>query len=58
MFYLICLLVALPIILMAEYFIHDLKEHEGNEDAIAFWRILQIASPIIIMLNNILKQIK
>ena len=55
MFSLIYLLVALPIILMAEYFIHNLKEHEGNEDAIAFWRILQIASPIIIMLNNILK---
>jgi len=55
MFYLICLLVALPIILMAEYFIKDLKKHEGNEDAIVFWRIFQIASPIIIVLNNILK---
>ena len=54
MFYLICLLVALPVILMAEYWIHDLKKHEGNEDAIVFWRILQIASPIIIILNNLL----
>jgi len=55
MFYLICLLFALPIILMAEYFIKDLKKHEGNEDAIIFWRILQIASPIIIILNNLFK---
>ena len=55
MFYLICLLAALPIILMAEYFINGLKKYEGNEDAIVFWRILQIACPIIIMFNNILK---
>lgn len=54
-FYLICLLAALPIILMAEYFIRDLKKHEGNEDAIILWRILQIASPIILALSNILK---
>lgn len=55
MFFLICLLVALPVILMAQYHIHELKKYEGNEDAIAFWRILQIASPIIIMLNNVLR---
>lgn len=54
-FYLICLLAALPIILMAEYFIRDLKKHERNEDAIILWRILQIASPIILALSNILK---
>ena len=55
MFYLICVLVALPIILMAEYWIRDLKKYEGNEEAIVFWRILQITSPIIIILNNILR---
>lgn len=54
-FYSICLLAALPIILMAEYFIRDLKKHERNEDAIILWRILQIASPIILALSNILK---
>jgi hypothetical protein len=54
-FYFICLLAALPIILMAEYFIRDLKKHEGNEDSIILWRILQIASPIILALSNILK---
>lgn len=52
-YFLICLLCALPVILMCEYWVHDLKKHEGNEDAIAFWRFLQIASPFIILLNNI-----
>lgn len=55
MFYIVCVLVALPVVLMAQYHIHELKKYEGNEDAIVFWRFLQIASPIIIMLNNILR---
>ena len=55
MFFLICLVCALPVILISEYWIRDLKKHEGNEDAIIFWRILQVASPIIIILNNILR---
>ena len=55
MFFLICLVCALPVILMAEYWIHGLKKHEGNEDAILFWRILQVAAPFIILLNNIIK---
>ena len=55
MFFLICLMCALPVILMAEYWIHDLKKYEGNEDAIAFWRIIQVAAPFIILLNNIIR---
>lgn len=47
------LIVVTPMELMFQFYVNDLKKHKGNEDAIKFWRFMQIVSPLAIILCNL-----